>query len=212
MRTDDLIRALANDRSSQWPSVGQALALALVVGLAAAAAVFMAMLGPRPDFAAALHSPRFLFKFVVTLALAASATALVARLARPAARSRALAALLWVGPALLALGVTYELAAIPAAQWGKTLIGTNARVCLTSIPLIAAPVLAAAIVALKRGAPTRPMLAGAAAGLVAGGFGATLYAAHCIDDSPLFVLAWYTPAIALVTLAGALLGARLLRW
>jgi hypothetical protein len=212
MRTDDLIRALASDGSRRRPSVGQTLALALLLGLAAAAAVFMVMLGPRPDIAAAAHTPRFLFKFVVTLALAVSATALVARLARPAARSRALAAALWIGPALLALGVVYELAAVPASQWAARLVGTNSRVCLSSIPLIAAPVLLAAIIALRRGAPTRPALAGAVAGLLAGGFGATLYAAHCTDDSPLFVMAWYTPAVALVVLVGALLGARLLRW
>jgi hypothetical protein len=78
--------------------------------------------------------------------------------------------------------------------------------------LIAAPVLIAALAALRRGAPTRPTLAGAVAGLAAGGLGATLYAAHCTDDSPLFVMAWYVPAIAIVTIAGALAGARLLRW
>jgi hypothetical protein len=42
-----------------------------------------------------------------------------------------------------------------------------------------------------------------------GGF---LYAAHCPDDSPLFVLAWYGLAIALVTGAGMLVGSRVLRW
>jgi hypothetical protein len=104
MMTDDLIRALANDRTARFPSPGQALALALALGLAAAFVVFMAMLGPRADIAAALHQPRFLLKFVITLALAASAIALALRLTRPGTRSRGLSFALWAGPALLALG------------------------------------------------------------------------------------------------------------
>jgi len=41
---------------------------------------------------------------------------------------------------------------------------------------------------------------------------ATLYAAHCTDDSPLFVATWYTLATALVTALGALIGSKLLRF
>ena len=55
-------------------------------------------------------------------------------------------------------------------------------------------------------------MAGAVAGLVAGGVGATLYAMHCTDDSPLFVALWYSLAVALVALAGAAAGRWLLRW
>jgi hypothetical protein len=55
------------------------------------------------------------------------------------------------------------------------------------------------------------MLTGAVAGLIAGGIAATFYAAHCVDDSPLFVATWYTLALALVTLAGALAGRWVLR-
>ena len=64
----------------------------------------------------------------------------------------------------------------------------------------------------RQGAPQNPVRAGAIAGLLAGGIGATLYAVHCFDDSPLFVATWYTLAITFVTGLGALLGARLLRW
>jgi len=41
---------------------------------------------------------------------------------------------------------------------------------------------------------------------------ATLYAAHCPDDSPLFVATWYSTATALVTALGALLGSKVLRF
>jgi hypothetical protein len=72
--------------------------------------------------------------------------------------------------------------------------------------------LAAVLTALRVGAPYSPGTAGAVAGLLAGSLGATLYALHCTDDSPLFVALWYSPPIALATLAGAAAGSRLLRW
>jgi hypothetical protein len=44
------------------------------------------------------------------------------------------------------------------------------------------------------------------------GFAATLYAAHCTDDSPLFVATWYTLAAAAVAAIGAVAGSRVLRF
>lgn len=60
--------------------------------------------------------------------------------------------------------------------------------------------------ALRHGAPSRPRLAGALAGLVAGGIGATFYATHCIDDSPLFVAVWYRAGIAIMAALGSVAG------
>ncbi|MFD2143896.1 NrsF family protein [Ancylobacter oerskovii] len=65
---------------------------------------------------------------------------------------------------------------------------------------------------MKRGAPEHPAWAGAAGGALAGGLGAALYALHCTDDSPLFVLTWYGLAIGFMTVAGALIGRRTLSW
>jgi hypothetical protein len=77
---------------------------------------------------------------------------------------------------------------------------------------MALPLLAAALVGLRHGAPTRPAVTGAIAGLLSTGLAATLYASHCTDDSPLFVATWYTIAAALVTAIGALAGPRVLRF
>jgi hypothetical protein len=41
---------------------------------------------------------------------------------------------------------------------------------------------------------------------------ATFYAAHCFDDSPLFVATWYTIAVIILTGLGALGGRFLVRW
>jgi hypothetical protein len=50
------------------------------------------------------------------------------------------------------------------------------------------------------------------AGLLSAGLGATLYASHCTDDSPLFVATWYPLAIAMVTAVGAIAGRKMLRY
>ena len=44
------------------------------------------------------------------------------------------------------------------------------------------------------------------------GLAATFYAAHCTDDSPLFVATWYPLAIAMLAIAGALAGRLFVRW
>ena len=92
------------------------------------------------------------------------------------------------------------------------LVGSNSRVCMTAIPLLSLPLLSAALIGLRHGAPTRPAVAGAVAGLLSAGLAATLYASHCTDDSPLFVATWYTFATLLVTAIGALAGSKVLRF
>jgi len=92
------------------------------------------------------------------------------------------------------------------------LVGKNWWICLMAIPLMSLPLLAGALIGLRHGAPARPAVAGAIAGMLSAGLAATLYASHCTDDSPLFVATWYTVATALVSAIGALAGAKLLRY
>lgn len=212
MRTDDLIKAIARDAAAPRHSLGRLLLGACVLAGVLAAIVFSLLLGPRTDFAEAAHTVRFLLKFVVTTTLAATALALVAELARPDARLGRRVALLAIAPAILLAAIPMEFAAIPSAEWGTRLLGTNSLICLTMIPLIGLGPLAIFLATLRQGAPTRPGLAGAACGLLAGGLAATFYAAHCFDDSPFFVATWYSLAIAILTLAGAAAGRLVLRW
>jgi hypothetical protein len=113
---------------------------------------------------------------------------------------------------MLAAAVVAELAVLPARDWTVRAIGSNSRICLVSVALMAVAPLVAVLAALRTGAPRSPAAAGAVAGVLAGSLGAVLYAFHCTDDSPLFVALWYTPPIALAALAGAAAGSRLLRW
>lgn len=212
MRTDDLIRAISADAARHSQPLRTVWWAAVILSLAAAAGLFFAVLGPRADFAAAAQTPRFLLKFLVTGLLAVSALVVLGLLARPGARASRAAPLLAVAPLLLAASVLVEFAVVPPAGYAVRLVGTNIAVCLTFIPLIGIAPLAAFLAALRHGAPTRPALAGAVAGLAAGGLAATFYAAHCTDDSPFFVAAWYSLAIAGLACIGAIAAPRLARW
>lgn len=212
METKDLIKAISSDTATRRRSLGTLLLAAFAAASVIGVVVFSIVAGPRPDFAAAAETWRFLTKFVITLALVGSAGALVFALARPGGRLGLRIALLAAAPTILLGAILIELATIPSAEWATRLIGTNARICLTLIPLIGLGPLAIFLAAMRQGAPTRPTLTGAACGLLAGGLAATLYAAHCFDDSPFFVATWYTLAIAILTIAGAVAGRYVLRW
>ncbi|MGE0500106.1 MAG: NrsF family protein [Rhizobiaceae bacterium] len=211
METSRLIEVLGRDGAAGAASMRRVWVAALAAAIALAAVVFFPTIGPRPDFMAAAGTLRFLFKFVVTLSLLATALWALSALARPGQSSRWLY-LLAIPPALLLLAAVAEMMVVPAGQLRMLWEGKNALVCLTWIPLIGLGPLVAFIVGLRQGAPTNPGFAGAVAGLVAGGVAATFYAAHCTDDSPLFVATWYTIAIAGLALLGALGGRLVARW
>jgi hypothetical protein len=212
METDQLIRTLAADNAHRARPVGFVLALALLLAAPVSIAIFLSELGVRPDVMTAMRNPFFDLKFAVTLALAISAIAISLHLSRPEASLRGWAWLLLIPIGLLVAGIGGEMMMPQRPPMMTRLIGRNAWNCLTSIPLMALPLLAAALVGLRHGAPTRPAVAGAIAGLLSTGLAATLYASHCTDDSPLFVATWYTIAAALVTAIGALAGPRVLRF
>ena len=212
METDQLIRTLAADSSRPARPVSLVLALALLAAMPVSLVMLLAGLGVRPDVMRAMHNPFFDLKFAVTLALAISAVGVALHLSRPEASLRGWAWLLLIPAGLLVGGITSEMMLPQNLPMMTRLIGSNSRVCLTAVPLMSMPLLAAALIGLRHGAPTRPAVSGAIAGLLSAGLAATLYASHCTDDSPLFVATWYTIATALVAAIGAAIGARVLRF
>ena len=212
VRTSELIAALAADPVPEHIRLDRRIAVGLGVGLLGALALYMLIVGPRPDIAAAAHTVRFGLKFVDSLALALPAFLLLLRLVRPDARPGRLALWLLAPLVLLAAGVLVELVVTPSSEWIERLVGHNMRYCTTMIPMMAAPILAALIIAMRAGAPLHPALTGALAGAASAGAAALLYASHCPDDSPLFVATWYPLATLICAGAGALAGRRFLVW
>ena len=211
METDRLIRTLAADNAYRARPVGFVLALALLAAAPFSVGIFFAELGVRPDAMIAMRNPFFDLKFLVTLALAISAMAVSLHLSRPEASAHGWAWLLLIPAGLLVAGLASEMMMPQQLPVMTRLIGSNSRICMTAIPLMSLPLLGAALIGLRHGAPSRPALTGAIAGLLSAGLAATLYASHCTDDSPLFVATWYTISTALVSAIGALVGSRVLR-
>ena len=211
MDTDQLIRTLAADNARARP-VGFVLALALLAAAPVSLLMFFTELGVRPDVMTAMRNPFFDLKFAVTLALATSAILVSLHLSRPEASMRVWGWLFMIPAGLLVAGISGEMMMPQRLPMMTRLVGQNSRVCMTAIPAMSLPLLASALVGLRHGAPTRPTLAGAIAGLLSAGLAATVYASHCTDDSPLFVATWYTIATALVTAVGALAGSKVLRF
>jgi hypothetical protein len=212
MQTDQLIRTLAADNAYRARPVGLVLALALLAAAPVSLALFFAELGVRPDVMTAMRNPFFELKFAVTLALAISAIAVSLHLSRPEASLHGFVWLLLIPAGLLVAGISGEMMMPQRLPMMTRLVGSNSKVCLTAIPAMSLPLLAAALFGLRHGAPTRPAVAGAVAGLLSAGLAATLYASHCTDDSPLFVATWYTIATGLMAAIGALAGSKVLRF
>jgi hypothetical protein len=212
VKTDALIDLLVSDLEPSRLRFRSRLRLELVCGGVMAAVILLAAVHLRSDLSAQLASPRLWFKFAATLTLSLASLGLVWRLATPGAEVKPWLRALFLVPLVLCLGVLAEAVATPASSWSARLVGHYAPFCVALIPLLSAAPLACLLHALRRGAPADPGLAGAVAGLLAGGVGATLYALHCTDDSPFFVAAWYSLAIAIVTLIGYATGRRWLRW
>jgi hypothetical protein len=211
VKTQDLIAALAAD-APPVADVRRGLIAALVIGGLASLIVFVAAIGARPDLAEALRTWRFDAKFAVALSALAASLAVVLPLLRPGALPGARRLWLAAPLSLMAACIVVEVLNVPADRWAARLVGVNAAHCLTLIPLLSIPPLAALLLAMRQGAPERPARAGALAGLAAAALAATLYASNCTDDSPLFVALWYSLAALIVMAAGALVGGRLLRW
>lgn len=213
MKTDDLLDMLsAGDVRVQRKPPYRAIVAALAIGGAAAVIVSFAILGFRTDLAEVGAAGFVVMKLSFTVGVIALAFLFLTRLTRPGGEHRTRPALL-VLPfvAIAALGLI-NLSFAPPAHWEAMVLGDQWLECLLSIPIIGIVPFVVAIWAVRKGAPTDLRLAGAAAGLFAGGVSATAYAFHCIDDSLPFVTLWYGRTILLCTLAGAALGPRLLRW
>jgi|SRR5579883_2166724 len=212
MRTADLIELLARDVRAIRPGiVNGRLAAALVAGGLVTLAIVALGLRCQPLLLAA-QQPWFWMKAAYTGLLTVWGAVIVRRLSVPGSRAGAaplVAALIIL--AMIALAAGQMILAAPGGRLALWL-GHTWKVCSPLILLLALPIYAGLIAAMRRLAPTRPVLAGAAAGFLSGALAATLYGLHCPEQAAAFVATWYTLGIAAATVLGALTGGRLLRW
>ena len=212
MKTSDLITALVEDRASGPPFSGLRLSALGIVGLALSLAIFGLFLGVRADFRDAVRDPHVLLKFVFAASLVAALLPVAIAATRPEARLWPLLRLVAVPLAVLFCGIAFQLLTSPPDFWISGMIGRYPVACLRNIPALVIGPLAVLVMMLRAGAPTKPVLAGAVSGALAGGVGAFIYALHCPDDSALFVALWYSLAIGSVSLLGAVAARLAARW
>jgi len=213
MKTEALIDRLGETlRPVPRGAAARILLLGLSAGAAASFVLMVCWLGIRPDLTAAVATFPYWMKFAYTLALACLAFWTLQRLARPGVRAGTQAALEILPPAAIGVLAVLQWNAAPAALHTHLLMGASHTVCPWRIVALALPIFAGLLWSMRRLAPTRPMLAGAAAGLLAGAAGAWIYAFHCDESAAVFVAVWYSFGIALTGLLGAVAGRWLLRW
>jgi hypothetical protein len=213
--TEDLIRTLAEEAGGTPLAQGLferlsfrlALPLSMLIAVVSAFAVVAFGIGPRPELIDMALTWAFQFKVVAMLLLAGGAGLLVRNAAIPGLSTAPVRALL---PATLFLlvGLAFDPSGFPLTGAKALSIPT----CMGAIVFASLPALAIVLAAMRRGAPTRPVRAGALAGLLAGSLGGLAYTIACINDGAAFVAVWYTLAIVVVSGIGAALGRRLLSW
>lgn len=216
MKTDDLISMLAAGAAPVEPNTAwRRYAMALGWGAFGCTLLMAVWLGVRRDIAAASLLPMFWVKLAFPGALLAGALLIAQRLSRPGARLGH--ALLWLGAPVLAmwgLAAVVLMGAEPAtpATYTRLIYGVSWQVCPFYIATLSAPAFVAVLWAMKGLAPTRPALAGAAAGLVAGALGAFTYALYCPEMAAPFLGIWYLVGMLIPAALGAALGPLLLDW
>lgn len=213
MKTDDLISMLAKGATAVEPHVVQRRYVPALGWGAFGTLLLMAVwLGVRRDIAAAALLPMFWIKLAFPAALLAGALAATLRLSRPGMRLAGVR--LVVGAPVLAMWLLAAVVLLGAAPETRNdlIFGVSWSVCPIYIATLSVPAFVAVLWAMKGLAPTRPALAGAALGLLAGTIGALAYSLHCPEMTAPFIGTWYLLGMLIPAVAGGVLGPWLLRW
>ena len=213
MRTDELIAVLAGAAEPVAAGrVRQRLLLACLIGAIGAAALVFGILGFKHDFPQVMATAPFWMKPAYTAWFAVGAFMLVDRTGRPGAKATTGRLVLSGALAAIAALAAVNLALTTPELRMHMIMGRSARLCPIAIIVSAIPALVAVLIVLRGMAPTRLTRAGMAAGLLAGGVGASVYALWCRETTAAFVAVWYTLGIVACGGVGALLGPLVLRW
>jgi hypothetical protein len=212
MKTDDLIQVLAADQTSK-PAIATSYGFAIVTAFAfvGAAITFLVVFGLRENLSSSAVQQATAYKLLFTLGLSAAALATLWQVRQPVNQGRLwLVALVFL--AIAAFGIVLDQIFPTSGSFFERAKGLHPWLCLLLVPVISAVPLALFITLMRSHAPANPGRAGMAAGLSAAAIGASFYALGCTNDSPLFVLTWYSIAGLITTAAGYVAGKRFLNW
>lgn len=213
MKTDDLVTMLASGAVAvERGTLERRFMTGVGIGSVVTAAMMLSLLGMNPELPQAVRVPMFWVKTAFAASLVVASFIIALRLSRPGvALGRAPLAIATPLLAMWALAAVTLLAAAPE-QRVSLVLGETWTVCPWLIALLAVPVFIGTLWCVSGLAPTSPRTAGAASGLLAGAISTLVYCLHCPEMAAPFLAVWYVLGISIPTLAGALVGPRLLRW
>lgn len=213
MNTDELIAALSQDTKPvrTWHAAF-GLIVALAAGATAAMALIAIFIGDPLLGSHSVGVMTFGVKLAFTSSLLLLSGYLLYQAGRPGHEPRK--GLPWIAApfVLVAILAGAALASTPAAGIQSLIFGSSWQLCLLSVSLLSVPVYGVLALAFRRLVPTDLKLTGMLAGLASGSTAALVYALHCPETSPAFLLIWYGLGITVAALAGRAAGPLLLRW
>ena len=193
--------------------MGKRLGRAHLRGLVGGAILLVVVFGVSSDMPEQILAPMFWLRLAFPLALIAVAIKLVERLVRPGVAVTSAWLMTILPMVTMMLGVIFFILAAPAEYRLKLVSSRNLwGTTIGNTMLLSVPSFIAMIHAMKGLAPTRLVLSGAAAGLLAGAQGVLIYALYC-PDMP--VPSWSVlqiTAIFITTGIGAAFGPICIKW
>jgi hypothetical protein len=213
VRTEELVSLLAA-RAEAVDSKAPIRRYVLAVGAAAAMSVTLTdlWLGVRATLLSDFAVPMFWAKEVFCAFLGVAGLVAVIRLARPGTPLGRVPAALAAPVAVMWLLAAAALYAADAGSRTALVFGLTSKVCPFAIAMISVPLFCAIFWSMRKMAPTRLRLAGAAGGFAAGALGALAYSLHCPELAAPFIGTWYVAGMLIPTTIGTLVGPYLLRW
>lgn len=176
---------------------------AALLALGGAELALILMFGAmRPDIAQVILTPFMAWKICGLAALAVASCAVALRSFGPVtSQGCGLALLLGLAALMLVGGAFVNEAADDSQSVVQRLAPAHGILCVTAIVVLAMPIAALLAVLMRRGAPVRPARSAWVAGVAASTCGALVFTACCPMNDPLYIVVWYSAAIAIVTAA-----------
>lgn len=213
MDTHELITALARDtRPVRSGEALRALVFALAGGGAAATILSAIFLGNPFYGTEELAVMTFGVKMAFTSSLLLLSAFLLYRAGRPDYDPRTGSSWLAAPFVVVALIAALALFRVDEGARQALIFGLTWQTCLVSVSLLSIPVYALLVRAFRSFAPIDLKLTGMFAGFASGATAALVYALHCPETSPAFLLIWYGLGILVAGVAGRAAGPLLLRW
>lgn len=212
--TDRLIAELVKDLKPMKPLVNIKLWMHCTACLVMIAAMILGFMGLRDDYINAMQTGAMYWKSGLFFFIWISSILLITDISRPTGLVKKWHFIpLALGIIVLIWQFSIQISDFSFDMMIQSLKDKSTFVCLPTI--FFGGIMAMALTWkfwFTKTASANPALLGFLSGLSAGTLAATAYALHCNHDTALYVLLYYGAPILVLSIIGALLGKKLLKW